>query len=113
MPPVKTTACGAGREMRDRSSTTLARVASFRLLESHLDAADQVRCDVVKDRADSGHGGNQNNVHRADDPGVAEDSRGREPVRGVDTARSLARGHALDGALQCVEYAEAGEGAVE
>src|SRR5256885_2533921 len=56
------------------------------LLQGDFDAADEVGGHVVDHRPDGGEGGDEQDVQRAEECGVAEDAGGGEPVSGVDGA---------------------------
>jgi len=102
----------------DVASTTLwasgsAGVRLVRFAEGYFDPADRAGYQVVDDRADRGHRGNQNDVQRTQHAGVAEDPGHGEPVGDVRARRALARGDRGHRVLQRREDAERGQHHVE
>src|SRR5690606_38739666 len=85
------------------------------LLEGHLDAADEVGGQVVDHGPDRGQGGDEQDVQRADQDGVAEDAEEGEPASGVHGPGRLALlpGEAVDRVAERVEHAQGGQDRVQ
>ena len=81
--------------------------------QGYLHPADETRGQVVHHRPDGGHRGDQDDVQRAEQGGVAEDPRSREPGLRVHSGRILAGGDAVHEMLDRVEDAEPRQRAVE
>src|ERR1700733_15308563 len=102
-----------GKCRRDRLSHSPEN-PSVGLPEGDLDTATQMGDEVVDHGSNRGQRGDQDDVHRAEQHGVAEDPGGREPV--ADTrprGRTRAGRDAAQGVLDRGEDTQAGEHEVQ